>query len=734
MRAEYWDVFISYKSEDRPLAQELYDRLTAADFRVWFDQPALDRVCRWHEEIEAGCGSSRLILPVLTPRWADSDWCKYETYGGEAVVPLVFEGEFARVAPAALWRWQAMVEDLREATPETWHRLFRRLRQYLAEDPPQKEPRFHDLRLLVNPNFVGRERLLLELHEKLFPPPGTVLSDGLTFVLAGNGGVGKTSLARQYAEKFWRLYDDILWVSAADTALLPSAFARIATELRVAEGEDVDRNARLALKELTSGPRRLLILDNAEDKQSVLEWLPRSGKCHTLITSRFTDWLPTVRTVHVGVLDPKPAEEFLIRRSGLPDTESNRAAAGALAKNLGYLPLALELAAAHAETQQDTLENCLALLASPGTHQRARLLAEHHEGATEYPESVARTWLVTVAKLSPPALAVLRLLSFVAPDPLPRSVLVGAGDVLATAAGDEGAEPLDAQALGEVLAELRRYSLIELAPAGGPLTIHRLLQAVQEDGLREAEQAEWTRRALVALGRAFPQANHRNWHVCEALVPHALAVSGHAARHKVLAREAGLLPGLVGSFFQLRGQMSASLAPMEQATVAFERLAAADPGNAAWQRDLAVSHIKLGDVRRAQGDLPGALREYEADLDIAQRLAVADPGNAAWQYDLGVSHERIGTVRQAQGDLAGAVQAFQTKHSIIERLAVANPGNAEWQRDLSVSHNKLGDVRVAQGGPAGGPDRLPGQPRHPRAPGGRRPRQRTVAARPLRQP
>jgi hypothetical protein len=53
------------------------------------------------------------------------------------------------------------------------------------------------------------------------------------------------------------------------------------------------------------------------------------------------------------------------------------------------------------------------------------------------------------------------------------------------------------------------------------------------------------------------------------------------------------------------------------------------------------SHNKIGDVQRAQGNLPAALTSYQASLGIAERLAKADPGNAGWQRDLSVSHNKI---------------------------------------------------------------------------------------------
>ena len=128
-----------------------------------------------------------------------------------------------------------------------------------------------------------------------------------------------------------------------------------------------------------------------------------------------------------------------------------------------------------------------------------------------------------------------------------------------------------------------------------------------------------------------------------------------------------------------------------------ERLAAADPSNAGWQRDLSVSQEKLGDVLSAQGRLDDALSAYRAGLAITERLAAADPSNAGWQRDLSVSQNKLGDVLSAQGRLDDALSAYRAGLAIAERLAAADPSNAGWQRDLSVSQNKVGDVLSAQG-------------------------------------
>jgi len=121
---------------------------------------------------------------------------------------------------------------------------------------------------------------------------------------------------------------------------------------------------------------------------------------------------------------------------------------------------------------------------------------------------------------------------------------------------------------------------------------------------------------------------------------------------------------------------------LEAAREGIARLLSEDPENAGWQRDLSVSHNKVGDVLVAQGALGGALEAYRASLGIAEQLVGQDPGNAGWQRDLAVSHNKVGDVLVAQGALGGALEAYRASLGIRERLAAQDPGNAGWQRDL----------------------------------------------------
>ena len=116
------------------------------------------------------------------------------------------------------------------------------------------------------------------------------------------------------------------------------------------------------------------------------------------------------------------------------------------------------------------------------------------------------------------------------------------------------------------------------------------------------------------------------------------------------------------------------------------------------------------------------------------RLAAADPANTEWQRDLSISHE------QAGGCGGGGRGPGRRPHRLPGRpghrraAGRRRPRQHEWQRDLSISHEQAGGCGGGGRGPGRRPHRLPGQPGHRRAAGRRRPRQHRMAAGPVGQP
>jgi tetratricopeptide (TPR) repeat protein len=194
-----------------------------------------------------------------------------------------------------------------------------------------------------------------------------------------------------------------------------------------------------------------------------------------------------------------------------------------------------------------------------------------------------------------------------------------------------------------------------------------------------------------------------------AAVANGMVSEGHAFMQEANAahvpfrdeRQRSLWLETCGDLAVAQGDLAWALRSYTESKTLRERLAASDPANAAWQRDLSVSLERLGDLAVAQGDLAGALRSFTDAKTIRERLAVSDPANTKWQRDLSVSLEKLGDLAVAKGDLAGALRYYTDAKTIRERLAASDPANTKWQRDLSVSLEKHGDLAVAKGDLAG---------------------------------
>ena len=225
----------------------------------------------------------------------------------------------------------------------------------------------------------------------------------------------------------------------------------------------------------------------------------------------------------------------------------------------------------------------------------------------------------------------------------------------------------------------------------------RLAQEQRDRAERTLEAATGTANSLVLeLAREFRDRAGMPRDLVRRILDRArglqkqLTESGETApalRHS----EALTLLDLVDTLLAL-GDTQAALAAAERARAIAAELAASDPGNIDWQRDLSVSHDNVGNVLMAAGRREEALAEYRRSLDIRAAFAAANPGNTGWQRDLSVSHNKIGDVLVAAGRREEALAEYRRSLAIIEKLAAAAPGSAEWQRDLAVSHYNVGYV------------------------------------------
>jgi hypothetical protein len=95
----------------------------------------------------------------------------------------------------------------------------------------------------------------------------------------------------------------------------------------------------------------------------------------------------------------------------------------------------------------------------------------------------------------------------------------------------------------------------------------------------------------------------------------------------------------------------------------------------------------------AQGDGPGGLAAYRKGLTIAEALAARDPANTQWQRDLSYSFTKLATDHADQGDHAGALQFAVRSLRIDEHLSTLDPSNAPWRQDVDDSRAQVARLR-----------------------------------------
>jgi tetratricopeptide (TPR) repeat protein len=149
-----------------------------------------------------------------------------------------------------------------------------------------------------------------------------------------------------------------------------------------------------------------------------------------------------------------------------------------------------------------------------------------------------------------------------------------------------------------------------------------------------------------------------------------------------------------------RGQLAAAVGWYREVLTDADRRAAGDPGNPRWQRDLAVTSHKLGDLAIRLGKLDEARVWYDRASAIDEGRA--DRGTAEWRRDISITYEKHGTLALVTGKLDDARGLFE--RSRVERAALADeaPNDPDRKRDLVVTYGQLGDLaeRTGQGAKA----------------------------------
>jgi DNA-binding SARP family transcriptional activator/tetratricopeptide (TPR) repeat protein len=549
-------------------------------------------------------------------------------------------------------------------------------------------------------HFTGRAaelRRLSALARRARAGGGAVVVSAI----GGTAGIGKTALALHWAHQAaaefpdGQLYVNLRGFEPSGQPLPPATVVRrFLDALGVAAAAvPADPDGQFSLyRSLLADRRALIVLDNARDVEQVRPLLPGSGGSLVLVTSR--DRLTGLIAVDGAVplelapLTAADAYQLLARRLGAARAGRERAAVAALAGLCAHLPLALNIAAAHAIAHPGA--GLAALVEEVQDAQRRLDLLSTTDAAAD----IRAVFSWSYATLRPPAARLFRLLG------------LHPGPDIGVAAGLSLAGDPDDRETYRALDELAAAHLLnEVAP--GRYAFHDLLRAYAAEQARRYdtgdEHGAAVRRMLDHYLHTARTASLLLFPARDPVSPPAPAAGarpeeirdpGHArswldAQRPVLVAAAALaeqerldphawqLPTTLAAYLERSGHWPEYLAVQRSALAAAERA-----GDLSAE---ANAHCLLG---RACATI-GSHRDGEAHLGRALELyrSLQDPtGQAHTEHSLGWLAGRQGRHRDALDHAHESLGLYEAAgHRTGQARALNTVG---WYRSLLGRHRE----------------------------------------------
>jgi tetratricopeptide (TPR) repeat protein len=351
-----------------------------------------------------------------------------------------------------------------------------------------------------NPFFTGRATILDALH--------AALRRGQPVAVCGPGGIGKTTVAIEYARQFRRQYQQILWLNAATRATLLAGCADLVQQLDLHFRPNWMYNAGISALQcwLTEHEDTLLILDDVTDASLIEPFLLTPLAAYVLLTTRSLEAIESVQPLILEALSTEDGALLLLRRAVYLSLtvpleqvdQETRLAALQLANEFKGLPLALNLAGAFLRETDMDIQDYLQVY-----HEQARILEKRDLPGSDPLAAALQVDLTYIAQQCPRAVEILQQCAFLAPHAIPEAPFTRRGGMLVSidSVNDEANTTTELRLSSEAIATLLAYELITQEHKAGPFDMHPVLQEAVRQITQMEQQREKVEQGLYMLNQ-----------------------------------------------------------------------------------------------------------------------------------------------------------------------------------------------------------------------------------------
>jgi len=640
-----YDVFISYRHKDVEVVSTFADALRGEGLEVWIDERRIDDLTSIQAGIEDGLTNSKSFVAWYSESYPESRPCQWEFTAAfttalaadqamERILVINPEGSPDHIQPEFYRDQKYLIpsgEDhagLAETIKRRLEALTGTFGDFVQDRKLMAKPPWYGRYATSADYFTGRLGELWKIHSTLHADQYPVIHARTPVPLVqvvGLGGMGKSLLVEEYGLRFGSQYPGgIFWLNArGDVDDQIKTFA-IKLGLPIEDLKPAEVHSVFLGKLRKSELPILWIVDDLPDsiyEEEFQRWLlPDIAFARTLITMRSREFEGRGSQLVLDELSPEEAF-YLITRKVQPESSQEIAAAEGICFDLGYHPLALDVAsrAIVGAIARPRFTKYRERLNNPSKDELEFAASLKGRLPNGHEKSIAATLGESFKSLSDKGKNLLCLAAVLASAPIPNKL------ALDSLAKYQGTPPDEVETMIRIsVDELVNSAFLRLDSADSTFQVHSLVARTVRYHEDSSEFQQHLREmAVAALTPILSRSGDIRQHA--ALAPYVIHAK-HLVEVPSDEKEA-LLAGWVAKYEYTRGAYSRARQLVEPVLEVQRRtLGEEHPATLNSMNGLAIT-------LNSQGDLAAARQMFEQVLEVSRRtLGEEHPEttNRAW--------------------------------------------------------------------------------------------------------